>query len=71
MSKVNHKDLWEGLTADICTELVKLEKREPQTVEDYWVRATLWAILKKMCQAHRLPPKYQTERELTMELFED
>ena len=70
MSK-NYKDLWSQLISDLCIELVKCEKKSPQTVEDVWVKATLWQVLRKMCALDKLPVRLQEDIELTMPLFED
>lgn len=71
MPRVNHKRLWDNLLADLCRELVKIDKLPKQTVEDLWIKGTLVAVLTKMCGLDRLPPRLQKPVELTRNLFED
>jgi len=73
MAKPNYRNLWDKLISDICWELVQLEKLPPKaaTVEDMWVKHTLWNVLRKMCALHKLPPELQKPKELTRPLFEE
>ena len=68
----NYKQLWEKLISDICREIVKYENLPPKavTIEDVWVKQTLWNVLRKMCALHKLPPKIQEDNKMTRTLFE-
>lgn len=70
---MNYKRLWDNLISDICIEIVKYEMlpEKAVTVEDAWVKNTLWQVLRKMCALHKLPPKMQkNDDKLTRSLFE-
>ena len=66
----NHRYLWDKLISAVCREIVTINKLPTKTVEDFWVEATLWNVLRKMCALHKLPPKLQKPKELTRSLFE-
>lgn len=71
MTKANYRNLWDKLISDICWELIQIEKQPKQSVEDYWVKCTLWNVLRKMCALHKLPLEMQKPKELTRPLFEE
>lgn len=68
--KLNYQHLWNHLIADLCRELLNIEKlEEKKTLEDEWIKGTVIAVLKKMCALHKVPPKMQKSK-LTRSLFE-
>lgn len=72
MIRLNYKDLWDNLIAEMCSELLNIEKLESSkkaTIEDEWIKGTLISVLKKMCALHKVPPKMQKSK-LTRSLFE-
>jgi len=68
--RLDYKYLWDDLISAICRELVHLEEQPNATMEDIWVKGTLWNVLRKMCALHKLPRRVQNQ-ELTRPLFEE
>ena len=67
---INYKRLWEELISDCCRVLVDIDNKPKKTIEDEWVKGTLWQVLRKMCSLHKLPPKLQDKVYKTRSLFE-
>lgn len=71
---INYKHEWDNLIADLCHELIEIDKipAGKRSLEDEWVRGTIINVLKRMCSLHKVHPRHQKINvNLTRALFED
>ncbi len=61
----------DGLISDCCREIVKINRQEQKSIEDVWTEGVLNQVLRRLLAAHRLPPKLQTPKVQTRQLFQD